>query len=150
MADRSENYGGNTREEGYANMVDLGHMARQSGDMLPSAQAVLDALDSCVLYQVKGPYRSEATGLSCYYSYNGDADEAVSIVGDADRPDLRVAADRLGPCDRVDEAVACGADRVSGAAFLPSAPVDDAQGEQCACAPEGIADIVMRNGRLLQ
>ena len=62
-------------------MVDLGHMARQSGDMLPSAQAVLDALDSCVLYQVKGPYRSEATGLSCYYSYNGDADEAVSYAG---------------------------------------------------------------------
>ena len=81
VADRSENYGGNTREEGYANMVDLGHMARQSGDMLPSAQAVLDALDSCVLYQVKGPYRSEATGLSCYYSYNGDADEAVSYAG---------------------------------------------------------------------
>ncbi len=49
--------------------------------MLPSAQAVLDALDSCVLYQVKGPYRSEATGLSCYYSYNGDADEAVSYAG---------------------------------------------------------------------
>ena len=81
VADRSENYGGNTREEGYANMVDLGHMARQSGDMLPSAQAVLDALDSCVLYQVKGPYRSEATGLSCYYSYNGDADEAASYAG---------------------------------------------------------------------
>ena len=81
VADRSENYGGNTREEGYANMVDLGHMARQSGDILPSAQAVLDALDSCVLYQVKGPYRSEATGLSCYYSYNGDADEAASYAG---------------------------------------------------------------------
>ena len=42
---------------------------------------MLDALDSCVLYQVKGPYRSEATGLSCYYSYNGDADEAASYAG---------------------------------------------------------------------
>lgn len=71
----SENYGGNTREQGYANMVDLGHFARQAAWMLPSAQAVSDALADCVLYQVNGPYRSEATGLSCYYSYNGDIDD---------------------------------------------------------------------------
>ena len=72
---KSENYGGNTREQGYANMVDLGHLARLSSAALPSAQGVLDALDECVLYQVSGPYRAEATGLSCYYSYNGDADD---------------------------------------------------------------------------
>ena len=81
VAAQSENYGGNTREQGYTNMVDLGHMARQSGDLLPSAQAVLDALDDCVLYQVKGPYRSEATGLSCYYSYNGDVDDLAGYAG---------------------------------------------------------------------
>jgi hypothetical protein len=28
-----------------------------------------------VLYKVGGPYRAEATGLSCYYSYNGDMDD---------------------------------------------------------------------------
>lgn len=79
----SENYGGNTRKQGYANMVDLGHFARQTAWMLPSAQAVSDALADCVLYQVNGPYRSEATGLSCYYSYNGDIDEfnAYSDLG---------------------------------------------------------------------
>ena len=71
----SENYGGNTREQGYTNMVDLGHFARQTAWMLPSAQDVSDALEDCVLYQVNGAYRSEATGLSCYYSYNGDIDE---------------------------------------------------------------------------
>ena len=75
VAARSENYGGNTREQGYTNMVDLGHMARQSSDMLGSAQDVLDALEDCVLYQVGGQYRTEATGLSCYYSYNGDVDD---------------------------------------------------------------------------
>lgn len=68
----SENYGGNTREQGYTNMVDLGHLARQTAWMLPSAQKVCDALADCVIYKVAGPYRSEATGLSCYYSYNGD------------------------------------------------------------------------------
>jgi hypothetical protein len=72
---QSENYGGNTKEQGYTNMVDLGHMARQTTGMLGSAQSVLDALDDCVLYQVGGQYRTEATGLSCYYSYNGDLDD---------------------------------------------------------------------------
>lgn len=74
-AAQSENYGGNTREQGYTNMVDLGHLARQTAGMLPSAQNVCDALDECVLYRVGGIYRSEATGLSCYYSYNGDIED---------------------------------------------------------------------------
>ena len=73
-AAQSENYGGNTREQGYTNMVDLGHLARQTAWMLPSAQDVSDALSACVIYQVGGPYRAEATGLSCYYSYDGDID----------------------------------------------------------------------------
>ena len=71
-AKESENYGGNTREQGYSNMVDLGHFARSTAWMLPTAQKVQDALEDCVLYQVSGAYRTEATGLSCYYSYNGD------------------------------------------------------------------------------
>ena len=81
VAAQSENYGGNTKEQGYTNMVDLGHMARQSSDLLPSAQSVLDALDACVLYQVGGQYRTEATGLSCYYSYNGDVDDFNDYSG---------------------------------------------------------------------
>ena len=61
-------------------MVDLGHMARLTVDTLPSAQAVLDALDDCVLYQVNGQYRTEATGLSCYYSYNGDVGDLNGFI----------------------------------------------------------------------
>lgn len=80
-AAQSENYGGNTREQGYTNMVDLGHLARQTAWMLPSAQSVCDALADCVLYQVGGPYRAEATGLSCYYSYNGDVDDLNGYIG---------------------------------------------------------------------
>ena len=80
-AAQSENYGGNTKEQGYTNMVDLGHMARQSADMLASSQEVLDALDNCVLYQVGGKYRTEATGLSCHYSYNGDVDDFNQYAG---------------------------------------------------------------------
>jgi hypothetical protein len=36
---------------------------------------VLSALAECVLYQVAGPYRAQAGGLSCYYSYNADTDD---------------------------------------------------------------------------
>lgn len=75
IAEQSENYGGNTKEQGYTNMVDLGHMARQSVGMLGSAQDVLDALEECVVYQVCGQYRSEATGLSCYYPYSTSVEE---------------------------------------------------------------------------
>lgn len=83
IAAQSENYGGNTREQGFTNMVDLGDLARKSSDLLDSAQAVTDALSDCVLYQVGGIYRAQASGLSCYYSYNGDTDDldAYTRVG---------------------------------------------------------------------
>lgn len=75
-AGRSESYGGNTEEEGYTNMVDLGHLVRNSENLLPeTAQSVLNGLEECVIYQVNGRYRSEATGLSCYYSYNKDVED---------------------------------------------------------------------------
>ena len=79
-ANGSENYGGNTPSQGYSNMVDLGHLARQTDWLLPSAQAVNDALEACVVYQVRGVYRPEATGLSCYYSYNGNTREFNDYV----------------------------------------------------------------------
>jgi len=79
-ASQSENYGGNTREQGYANLVDLGHLARQTSWMLPSAQDVEDALDECIVYHISGQYRSESTGLSCYYSYNGDIYELEQYI----------------------------------------------------------------------
>ena len=73
QASRSESYGGNNNQEGYTNMVDLGHLARNCAQLLPkTSQAVLDGLSECVVYRVAGAYRSESSGLSCYYSYNGD------------------------------------------------------------------------------
>ena len=76
IAMATENYGGNTKEQGYTNMVDLGHLARQASDMLPGTSgAVLSALDDCIEYQISGPYRQEATGLSCYFSLNGDIED---------------------------------------------------------------------------
>ena len=77
----SENYGGNTPEQGYTNMVDIGHLAYNCYDILPeTVPYVLEALDECVLYMVNGAYREEATGLSCYYSYNGDVENYIGYV----------------------------------------------------------------------
>ncbi len=45
-----ENYGGNTREQGFTNMVDLGQLAYHMREYTPnSTQAVLDALDYAVV-----------------------------------------------------------------------------------------------------
>ena len=75
-AEYSENYGGNTRDQGYSNMVDLGDLARNCQEILPaSAEKVLTALEDCVLYEVNGLYRMSASGLSCYHSYNGDLED---------------------------------------------------------------------------
>lgn len=74
----TENYGGNTKEQGYTNMVDLGDLARQSKDiLLDTSSVVLAALADCVEYKVNGPYRAQSSGLSCYYSYNADVDDYI-------------------------------------------------------------------------
>lgn len=76
IANSVENYGGNTREQGYTNMTDLGHLASKSSTLLPkSSGAIISALKECVVYKVNGKYRPESAGLSCYYSYNGDVED---------------------------------------------------------------------------
>lgn len=75
-AGKAENYGGNTTDQGFTNMVDLGDLVRNSENILPNnVNDVLSALNECVIYKVNGPYRQEATGLSCYYSYNNDVND---------------------------------------------------------------------------
>lgn len=81
-AREAQNYGGNTRELGYYHMVDLGDFFKHmDGPMMPeSRRTVLAALDECVLYQVKGPLRAEASGLSCFYNYGGIYDSGVESI----------------------------------------------------------------------
>lgn len=76
IANSVENYGGNTREQGFTNMADLGHLAKKSSDELPETSSnLISALDDCVEYKVWGKYRPESMGLACYYSYDGDLDD---------------------------------------------------------------------------
>ncbi|MEG1547132.1 MAG: clostripain-related cysteine peptidase [Clostridia bacterium] len=65
---RAENYGGNTEQEGYTNMVDLGDLAINTESVLPgTADKLLDALFDTVVYQVKGASRKAANGLSVFF-----------------------------------------------------------------------------------
>ena len=61
-AGRAENYGGNTDDQGYTDMVDLGDFVRNNLELFDgNAQTLLQALDECVVYKVNGPYRDGAT-----------------------------------------------------------------------------------------
>lgn len=72
----SENYGGNNRQTGYFNMMDIGDFVENAGeDLFPKTYStVRAALTGLVVYQVKGELRSRANGLACYYSYDSDLD----------------------------------------------------------------------------
>lgn len=87
IANGVENYGGNTREQGYTNMADLGTLALKASELLPkTSSAVTASLADYVVYKVNGKYRPESSGLSCYYSYNGDVEDfnAYAGIGPAD------------------------------------------------------------------
>lgn len=70
---RAENYGGNTDQEGYTNMVDLGDLVMKTQSVLPgTADAVLDVLFGAVKYEVAGSSRSEANGLAVFFPLGYD------------------------------------------------------------------------------
>ena len=70
QAKQSANFGGNTRDTGYTNMIDMGDFAKRTEDLLPdNAKKVQQALAAAVLYKVSGPLKEDSQGLSCYYPY---------------------------------------------------------------------------------
>ncbi len=80
-AQRAENYGGNSRQSGYTNMVDLGDLAKQSKSILPqSSNDLISAIDQAVVYKVQGDYRSKGSGLSGFYSYDGEEQSLVNYL----------------------------------------------------------------------
>ncbi len=80
-AQRVENYGGNSREQGFYNMVDLGQMVLSVSDLFPTtSQAVLDALDDAVVYTIDSIYRPDGMGLSTFYHYDNDVDHLMSFT----------------------------------------------------------------------
>ena len=74
-ADNAENYGGNSRSEGYYDLMDIKNFAALCEDLVPSAAAVSAAVEDAVLYKVNGEYRAYGGGLSMFYNY--DASETL-------------------------------------------------------------------------
>lgn len=73
-AKRAENYGGNTREKGYFDMLDIGDLAKRSQKLLPqTSNNLINAIGDSVVYKVRGVYRDRGTGLSAFYPYDGQA-----------------------------------------------------------------------------
>lgn len=74
--EKAENYGGNTDEEGYYNLVDIGDMVLNAKEVLSNTgDAVLDALFDAVVYNVNGSARKNANGLATFYPLKSDEGE---------------------------------------------------------------------------
>lgn len=72
-AEKAENYGGNTKDQGYSDMVDLGDLAEKSSLLLPqTSHRLINAVNNAVIYKVYGKYRDKGCGISGYYSYDND------------------------------------------------------------------------------
>lgn len=70
-ADRSEKFL-NSKTDGYSNMLDMGSFVKKMEKQLPeTSKEVYDQLQKTVVYRVSGTQHSEATGLSCYYPFDG-------------------------------------------------------------------------------
>ena len=83
----AENYGGNTRQSGYTNMVDIVDLARGNKSILPkTSDRLISAVDSAVIYRINGAYRDKGGGLSSFYSYSGDEQSLVNYLNQEAAP----------------------------------------------------------------
>ncbi len=92
----ADNYGGNNRSEGYTNMVDLAGIVAAGKDDSGNAQAVLDAIDSAVVYKKNGSDHPDASGLSSYYPLQVQGSEELKVF-----KDICVSPSYLGLVDKV-------------------------------------------------
>lgn len=75
-ATKAESYGGNSQSQGYSNLIDLGDLLSQTGDVLnQNSENVKNALKEAVCYEVHGSGRGNSNGLSVFYPLAVDEDE---------------------------------------------------------------------------
>ncbi|WP_226666218.1 clostripain-related cysteine peptidase [Metabacillus litoralis] len=66
---KAESYGGGSTNEGYSDLFDLGHFAKNLTSEYPEAELVLSAIKSAVVYKINGDTRQYGEGLSIYFPY---------------------------------------------------------------------------------
>lgn len=74
-----DNFGGNSRAEGYTNMVDLGGLISSCSDWSDSAKAAQDTLQEAVVYKVAGSDHENASGLSMYYPLSIEDSKEMNV-----------------------------------------------------------------------
>ncbi|MBO4780728.1 MAG: clostripain [Selenomonadaceae bacterium] len=80
-AAQTENYGGNTRQSGYTNMIDIVDLAKNTKSLVPNtADKLISAVEDAVVYKSAGGYRNRGGGLSGFHSYSGDEENLVSYL----------------------------------------------------------------------
>lgn len=78
----ADNFGGNNRNEGYTNMVDLAGLLNEVQPYAPSAAQALSALEDAVVHSVNGPNHTNAGGLSLYYPLSVQDSTELSVFAD--------------------------------------------------------------------
>lgn len=79
----ADNYGGNTKTEGYTNMVDLAGVISSGADYSESAESALSAIDEAVIYKRNGSDHYNACGLSVFYPLSSEQGSGeLKVFGD--------------------------------------------------------------------
>ena len=73
---KAENFGGNSKSEGFTNMVDIGGIVKNCADYADGS-AVLAALKDCLTYNINGSTHTNASGLSVYYPLSVEGSEEL-------------------------------------------------------------------------
>lgn len=79
---KADNFGGNNRNEGYTNMVDLKGLLNSAAPYISNAEDTLEKLDSAVISVVNGPQHEGAGGLSLYYPLSVQGSDELSTFAD--------------------------------------------------------------------
>lgn len=75
----AKNFGGNSRNEGYTNMVDLGDMLDSITVEVANKEEVLAAISNAVVTYKRGANQKKATGLATYYPLSIQGSEELGI-----------------------------------------------------------------------
>ena len=79
---KADNFGGNNRNEGYTNMVDLKGLLNSAAPYISNAEDTLEKLDNAVISVVNGPQHEGAGGLSLYYPLSVQGSNELSTFAD--------------------------------------------------------------------
>ena len=79
---KADNFGGNNRNEGYTNMVDLKGLLNSAAPYISNAEDTLEKLDNAVISVVNGPQHEGAGGLSLYYPLSVQGSDELSTFAD--------------------------------------------------------------------